>query len=826
MKNIYLPSEWTLTSDAVASAVSAVVPGCVHADLRRAGIIPDMFYRDNNKELAYIENNDWCYSCSFEAEAHPEACLVFEGLDTYADVYLNGIHIGSADNMFLPHSFPVGEYLRTGNNRVEVKFRSPIKEVEGLPLHDGAFTRERMNTRRIQCTYSWDWVDRFVTMGIYRPVYLSYPNGIDVEGVYVYTERIDDFGAQIYTEISFKNYSESALAAVEILSPSGEVVGESRFYADRATYVRRFDIADPKLWYPQGYGDSPLYKLRVTVGENTHEECFGIRTIRILQLVDEAGSDYYDLALSMQSTPQGRMYDKNKSFSGFKVIVNGVPVLCKGGNWVPCEPLPSEESDEKIALLVERARDMGVNFLRVWGGGLFEKSAFYDACDRMGILVAQDFLMACGSYPEKEEWFIDALRRESEYAVKYLRNHACLAWWHGDNENATEGSDTQSDYLGRDSALSGLADNIYRYDPNRVFLPSSPYGGETYGSITVGTTHTTNFLCQIFEYFDSSDCRDYKEYLGGFGARFISEEGTFGAISRPSMLKFLTEWDLLGDDTEQMLEYHTKGNPALKKSIFHYMTSYARRAFGAPTDPEDKFFKYKYAQYEWVRVAFEAAKRRLGYCNGLVFWMFNDCWPAALGWSFVDYYCLPKAAYYAFHRLSRELTVSVVEESGKYAAHVTADRNRRVGYKLTARLLSLDGFEQLDEYVASGLSPRYGTDVCVLPFECRGDAVVVADIEYDGGCDRTVYKRGRLTMRPCRGGVSIVDRGEDYITVRAEEYIHALEFEGQYLFSDNYFTMLKGESRTVHFTEYENNGGEDFTVLGYSLYADDDKDGE
>jgi len=803
MKKIDLCGEWLLYGGEY-NGIPAFVPGCVHTALRAGGYIPDMFYRDNNLSLQWIGESDWEYRRSFFCDRTEGASLLFMGLDTYADILLNGVLIGSVDDMFIPYRFDVEGVLRRGENLLSVRFRSPIREVEGCPERRGAFTTERINTRRIQCTYSWDWVDRFVTMGIHRPVLLEYDNGIDIEDVYIYTESVDAFSATMHLTLDFKNYKPGAVAEARIIDPDGNEVGRTELYADRRRYVRRIDIKQPQLWYPNGYGAQPLYTLIVRVGENEKNVSFGIRTVKLLQLVDEVGSEYHNIAEKMQKTPHGAMFSHNERHSGFQVLVNGEPILCRGGNWVPCEPFPSDESDEKIVSLVMMARDMGANFLRVWGGGVFEKEAFYSACDRAGILVAQDFLMACGTYPEKEEWFIDRLRLEAEYATRALRNHACLAWWHGDNENATEGSDTMEDYIGRDSALSGIADIIYENDPSRVFLPSSPYGGNTYGSVTVGTTHTTNFLGQIFEYFDTAPCLDYKEYLGGFNARFISEEGTFGAVNPSSMLRFMTEEDL-ADPEEYILAYHTKGNPALEKEIFDYVTAFARKALGEPCDTEERLFKYRYIQYEWIRVASEALRRNIGYCNGLVFWMFNDCWPAALGWALVDYYLYPKAGYYAFRRLAGEVGVSVRPENGKMVAYVSSDKQLEGEFFLTARVIDEEGrVVAVEEH--SGELVGYGVSEVILEFAPKDTETVLVDVKSRYGTDRSFWREGGLPLSKTdlfrvRREWDSFDResGErlHYITVEACGYIHCLELLGDYIFEDNYMILTEGEIVTV-----------------------------
>ncbi len=821
MKKIYLTQNWSLWGKKLHSPLAVQVPGCVHTELVRHGIIGDPFWRDENRRYQWIEKEDWEYSCVFDALPKEDASLVFEGLDTYAEITLNGTLLGAVDNMFIPHSFPVKELLREKDNRLCVRFLSPTKMVEGKPPLSGAFTTERLYSRKMQCTYGWDWVDRFVSCGIFRPVYLAYANGIDVENVYIYTENLDRFGAQIYTEINFSHYEKGSVAHVEILSPDGTRAASADFYADREKMIRRFDIVSPQLWYPNGYGEQPLYKMVITVGENRFEQTFGIRTLKILQLPDGEGSEYWKRAKRLSRTEAGRKYLRSEQFFGFQVVVNGVRIFCKGGNWVPCEPFPSAESDEKISYLVKTAKEMGANFLRVWGGGIFEKAAFYDACDREGILVAQDFLMACGHYPEKESWFIDALTKESEFAVKYLRNHPCLAWWHGDNENATRGSDTQEDYTGRSSGLTGLAPQIWRYDFSRVFLPSSPYGGDGYASLTCGTAHTSNHVSRTLEYFHTTDCRDYQDYFEQFVARFVSEEPTLGAICRPSLLKFMTEEDLLEDESEAIWQYHTKGNDALPREIFRDMSTFARKLFGDFQNGEDRFFKYKYLQYEWMRQHFENCRSALGYCNGEIFWMFNDCWPAAAGWSIVDYYGLPKAAYYCFKRCAAPVVGSVKEREDRYILTVSNDTDAEKTFSVNARLLELSSeITEADTHSLQGTVAPYGTVELVLPWQSSERFLVICDILYEEGRDRCFHKSGKPYLRPCdqsKEGVEVIEKSENTITLRAKSYVHAVELEGACLFDDNYFILLSGETKTVGFRRMEQEGESGFEIRGYTL---------
>ena len=816
MKRIYLNKNWELSGEKIGK-LPATVPGCVHTDLMANGIIKDLYWRDNNRNYQWIEDCDFTYSCSFDAEISACAELVFEGLDTYCDIFLNDEKIGSCDNMFIEHRFNIGGKLREKDNTLRVDFRSPVKEVEGLPLFEAAFTAERLRTRRIQCTYGWDWVDRFVTCGIWRNVYIEYGNDFCVDSAYIYTESIDEYSAQLYLELDFKNYSIGGNVDIEIISPNGSVVEGTSLYVREPKAVRRFDIASPCLWYPSGYGEQPLYTLKVTASENIHTEKFGIRTVKILQLADKEGSEYYNICKKLQQRKYDEIEDKNTSFSGFQLLINGKKVFAKGANWVPSEPFPSAETPERFKNFITMAKKMGVNMIRVWGGGIFEDKAFYDCCDAAGILITQDFLMACGTYPEKEDWFIEALKKEANYAVKQLRNHPSLVWWSGDNENATLGSDTMFDYRGRDSALRGIAPYIYKYDPARQFLPSSPYGGNTYASFTKGTTHNTNFVGEMYEYSTKSDCNDYKEYFGQFLARFIAEEPTFGAVSRKSALKFMTQEDIT-DESQEMLRYHTKNNPCLKREVFDYATDFALKILGEAVNGEDRYFKYKYIQYEWVRVVFENIRRNIGFCNGLVFWMLSDCWPAALGWAFIDYYCMPKASFYAFRRCANDVIASVTEENGGYKATVSSVKEQKTAVKATAYRLKRSIGYNVCESMEFELECN-GNSVASynLPWNVDNDDLIICKILADGVEDTAFYKQGKLEITDCTERLEIISRDEQSITVKAKEYIHVVELEGEYIFSDDYFSLLPGEERKITFEKAPAFEEEGIDITAYTL---------
>ncbi len=813
MNRISLNGKWQAecTNEGKRIEFTGTVPGCVHTDLIEEGVLNDIYYRDNSKACQWIESCNFIYSREFSLNEIPQnARLVFEGLDTYTEIFLNGESIGKTDNMFIPHSFDIKDRLLKGPNTLSVHFRSPVKEVEGLPLYGGAFTRERMRTRRIQCTYGWDWVERFVTMGIWRDVYIDTSHGFRVKNAYIYTEAIYGNSAQIAFEAEFEDYENGGIADVSIISPDGNTVCQRKYYRQESFLKEYIDIPDAELWYPAGYGEQPLYKL-VICGR---EFPFGIRKATVLQLPDKKDSEYYNKCLEIKDSVSGKRYDRNEEFSGFQLLINDIPIMCKGANWVPSEPFPSAEADEKITELLTLAREANLNMLRIWGGGIFEKQHFYNECDRLGILVTQDFLMACGDYPEEDSCFIEQLQRETEFAAIALRNHPCLVWWSGDNENAVDGFDEAESYHGRTAIHKGIYPVLNRLDPKRRFFLSSPCGGTPYASKTAGTTHNTQYLgCSIFPYIMNEEMTDYKEHFSQYLARFIAEEPTTGAVCLPSLRKFMTDEDIFEGD--EMWNYHTKSNPALSFSLFDVLLNFTEKVLGSFRDGHDRYFKMKYIQYEWIRISMENIRRNKGFINGIVYWMWNDCWAASSGWAFVDFYCLPKASFYSFRRCAGKLLLSV-DKKETYSIYLCNDSLNAVRGELSVYCLHKGEIYKIKSTEISAEASVSEKVLSLPPSIMPEDAVMICDIKGENFSDRAFYKNGNLPIYPC-DGVTITERKENSITVHSEGYTHIVELEGEYVFGDNYFSLLPGEKRTIHMRPARNAGNDEITVTGYTL---------
>ncbi|MBE6762196.1 MAG: hypothetical protein E7551_07905 [Ruminococcaceae bacterium] len=792
------------------------VPSCVHTDLIAENIIDyDIFYRDNAEKCQWIENRAFDYTKTFTVpEFSGNAELVFEGLDTYTDIYLNGEHLASTDNMFIEHRFDLKNLLKKGENTLKVHFRSPIKEVEGLPALKGAFTTERLHSRRMQCTYGWDWVARFVTSGIYKDTYIEFEDNLTTDNVYIHTVSIAGGVPQICFEAEFKNYEKGDMVTLEIISPEGEKILSHNYFVKERELKGYIDLPGARLWYPAGYGEQPIYTLRLCGKEYK----FGIRTARVAQIPDAVGSDYYKTALRVKETECGKMFDENTEFSGFQLWVNDIPVFCKGANWVPSEPFPSAEAEDKITEILSLAKEANLNMLRVWGGGYFEKDHFYDECDHLGIMVTQDFLMACGQYPEKDSYFINQLKKETEFAAKRLRNHPALMWWSGDNENAVEGADDMDEYDGRTAIHLGIAPVLMKYDPQRQFMPSSPCGGNKYQSMTVGTAHNSNFLGEIYyPYINKTDMADYKGFFSDLVSRFVAEEPTLGAISLPSLRRFMTDEDIYNSD--DMWLYHTKDLGTPEVPNVYFADNFASKVLGEYTDKRDKFFKRKYGQYEWVRITMENLRRNKGYCNGEIYWMWNDCWPAAVGWTFVDYYCQPKASFYSFKRAAAPILLSLTKNDNKYQVYTVIDGDKSVSGELTLSVLGKAGVREISKEDISLSDPISAVVKEVNTSVLDEGEVLIAELNADGECYRTFFREGNLPIVPT-DAVKILRKTDHSITLTAESYVHAVELEGEYIFNDNYFSLMPGETREISFRKTKLHQSDEINLTAYTVKFD------
>lgn len=792
------------------------VPGCAFTDLLANGSLSEPFYRFQNKENRWAEMADYLYETEFTADfTAPDAYLEFEGLDTFCTVELNGRQIGECDDAFLAYRFPVGDALKEGKNHLAVRFRSCVREVADKPLTAHAFTGERVYIRRMQCTFTWDWVDRFVTCGVYRPVRLCAPETAEIESVFVRTDALDQFGALISAELTFAVKGEGAYAHMTLTDPQGCVVWEKNRLIVEPVMDEPISLPHPQLWWPNGYGEQPLYRFEVQVEQDGRvlsrkAENLGIRTLRIVETIDEPGSEWEQLSKRLRSLPQYADTDQNEIFSRFAVVVNGQPILMKGAAWVPCEPFASAETPEKIGELIRLAKEAGMNAIRVWGGGILEQDAFYDACDRCGVLVTQDFLMACATYPEWDAgWFLKRLSQEAQQGVIRLRSHPCLAFWTGDNENAAEGNENMQDYPGRRAALVAMAPVLKQLDPTRPFIPGSPYRGTPNKSQTRGVTHNTFHLGAYGQYAldyaqGKGNMEDYRSFYEGFLARYIAEDPVMGAPMLCSLRRFMSQEDIFGEEKD-CWRFHTKNNPSgifQKFELFDMTEAYASGILGAFTSPEDRVRKLQYMQYENIRVTMENVRRHKWYSSAILYWMYNDCWPAS-GWSIVDYYAVPKAAYYGFARTAKPVIASIAKEEGQYRVYLCNDSLEDRAGEITLCLTDTRGQIKWRRHArakakANSSQPVFFADAQELDPLFGTDCLLLCDVSESLGGDRALWIPDSIgSLKRPAPQVRVLSRTADSLTLQADSFVLAACMDGEYVFSDNFFPMLPGEQRTV-----------------------------
>lgn len=414
----------------------ATVPGTVHTDLMANGIIPDPFISQNERAVQWVDKEDWIYETSFDLDSElarqDNINIVFYGLDTYADVYVNDSLILKADNMFRQWEVPVKSLLKPRGNKMSVYFHSPIKvdmpKFESLPFQYDACNDQSQNggifdkrvsvfARKAGYHYGWDWGPRLVTSGIWRPAYLKGWSGPVIEDVYITTKNLRKNNASMkaIVEISSDNdYSEMSLTISD--NESGRQFANSNITLKKGLneISVSFDVKNPKLWWCNGLGEPNLYDIKISLSEGNNKVIddrnivTGIRKIEVVREEDKDGRSFY-----------------------FRL--NGHPVFAKGANYIPCDNFLPRVTSEIYHRTVKDAADANMNMLRVWGGGIYENDEFYNQCDSLGIMVWQDFMFACSLYPSEGE-FLDNIKEEAAYNVKRLRNHPSISLWCGNNE--------------------------------------------------------------------------------------------------------------------------------------------------------------------------------------------------------------------------------------------------------------------------------------------------------------------------------------------------------------------------------------------------------
>ena len=655
-----------------------LVPGGVHTDLLVLGKIPDPFVADNENQVQWVAETDWEYRRSFSVEtdlaSEPKKFLVCDGLDTLAEVTINGRLLGKTNNMFRRWQWDVSDLLKKGENEIAIVFRAPVSYIRArqaeVPLKGGGDIPGGPHLRKAPCHWGWDWGPKLPPIGIWKDIRLEGYSSAKFEDIHI--QQIHEDGrVKLGAVVKIEDWKSSNLRIeLRITSPDGKVQSTETIpsYNDHSELIGSLHsaIEKPQLWWPNGYGKQPLYQVEVLLRGGKavlDRQSFqvGLRTVKLLQQPDLWGQS-------------------------FNFVINGVPVFAKGADWIPADSFPTRLTANHLEKLVRCAADAHMNMLRVWGGGYYPENEFYDLCDRNGIMLWQDFMFACGIYPADDE-FAENVRVEAVENVRRLRHHACLALWCGNNEMEQGWVDWGWNQQG-DAALQRLKagyDRIFHHllpgvisaeDPDHPYWPSSASSGIPFSEPNAqqrGDTH----------YWDVWHGRKpFTAYRQQF-PRFMSE---FGFQSLPPF-KTIQVYAALEDQnmTSYVMEHHQRsgnGNTL--------MMSQMADNFRMPKDFQSLVYMSMVLQAEGIRYGVEHWRRNRQRVGGTLYWQLNDCWPVA-SWSSVDYFGRWKALHYAAKRFYAPLLLSVENESTRMSIHVTSDLTAAWDGMVRWSLQSLDG---------------------------------------------------------------------------------------------------------------------------------------
>ncbi len=781
-------SNWQFKNDTSQTWLPATVPGCVQTDLLVNKKIPDPFFGDNEKHLQWIGKTDWTYQTTFSANdilENDHVELVFDGLDTYANVFLNDSLILVADNMFRQWTIEVKNLLKKSQNKLQVNFTAPekIEQVKAAAL-SYQLPDPRGFTRKAPYQYGWDWGPKFVTQGIWKPVYLTAWNDIRIIDLHAFAKKITTDTAIVKIEAIIESDDNQKVSLQ--LRLNGKSYSEKfTLGKGKNIYRKAISINEPKLWWPNGMGDHPLYILNfeIDAGKTTIIDSarFGIRNIELVQEKDSIGESFY-----------------------FKI--NSVPFFAKGANYIPQDNFPARVSDDKYRNTIQNAVDANMNMLRVWGGGIYEKDIFYDLCDKNGILVWQDFMFACNMYPG-DSAFLNNVKEEAAYQVKRLRNHPSLALWCGNNE-VSEGwfNWGWQQSLGYSKADSTelwhnyqkifeeiLPNTIQKYDPVIAYYPSSPkigWGHEE--ALKEGDMHYWGV------WWGEEPFEMYDEKVG----RFMSEYGFQGFPDLRTLDSCLMPQDRSLDSPELLNhEKHPRGMELIR--------TYMKREYPVPNDFEDYDYVSQLVQAYGIRTAIEAHRRAMPRCMGSLYWQLNDCWPA-ISWSSIDYYNRWKALHYFVRDAFKDILISFnQEEMDSVEVYVVSDLQEDLPIKLDLKMLNFEGdviWQKEKEIQLKKTSSEIYESVDVKDISKENHLLSARAFKKDTLIAGNLYyflPTKDLHLPEVQITQEIIPEGDGFTIILTTDKLAKNVFLSSDLdghFSDNYFDLLPGENITVHFT--------------------------
>jgi beta-mannosidase len=785
--------------DAESGWLPAAVPGDVHLDLLANKVIPDPFFRDNESKLQWIENASWEYRDTFEVPAallaRSNVDLVFEGLDAAAQVYVNGKQVLNADDSFRIWRIPAKANLHAGNNLLRVVFPSPItaaKQVAATdPWQPRTKTEPKTYIRKAAYEYGWDWGPRFVTSGIWRPVRLESWDKARIADFAVRQRDVSKAVAHVNAEVEIEASSSGGAQISVQYSENGAPTTLNRtvaLHAGRNLIDIPIEIHQPRLWYPAGYGDQPLYEFTAQVA--TSGQAADKRTVK---------TGLRSIELHRQLDQWGR---------SFELIVNGIPVFAKGADVIPFDSFPNRVTTANYRRILESARDANMNMIRHWGGGYYETDEFYEICDELGIMVWQDFMYGNDWQPGTYAFKL-TMEAEAEDQVRRLRNHPSIVVWCGNNETelALDWSGRSSlppevrfqmwqDYL---TEFSGILNRVVeRLDAETPYWPSSP----------------SSDYEELSDSYQSGDAHIWDVWHGRVPfstyethhSRFVTEYGFQSFPEMKSIEAFTQPEDRTGIFTPVMLA-HQKNNEG--NSIIH---DYLLKDYPEPKDFPSFLYASQVLQAEGIKIGAEHFRRSRPETMGSIFWQLNDCWPVA-SWSSIDYYGRWKALQFYARRFYAPILVSPHLEAGSVRVYVVSDKTGPQPASLQVRLMDFDGkvlLENKQDVSVDPLSSKVYLDwplaklaqagasdtsrVFVVAELTSGSASISRNLVYLAPTKEVHLVPAHLNVETAGANGKYTVRITSPVLARSV-YLSFGSLDVQV--SDNYFDLLPGETREI-----------------------------
>lgn len=789
MKTQSLTGKWEFRQAGTQEWLPAVVPGGVHTDLLALGRIPDPFVGDNEKRVQWVAQSDWEYRRAFiptaELLASPQVWLVCDGLDTLATICLNGVELGRTANMFRQYRWDVKTLLRAGENEISIAFDSPVKYVSALQaVRPMAGVSQAIPggpyLRKAPCQFGWDWGPQLPPIGIWKDIRLEGYAGARIADVHLRQLHAEG-RVTVQAGVALES-SDSAPCRVvlRLTAPNGRVFESAADATPGGENRLQVEIPDPQLWWPNGYGDQPLYHASVELHRDgqmldVKKYQLGLRTLELRQQPDEWGRS-------------------------FTFVVNGLPIIAKGSDWIPADSFPTRLTVGHLEMLIRAAAQTHQNMLRVWGGGFYEDERFYDLCDRYGILVWQDFIFSCSAYPFDDPAFVENVRVEVLENVRRLRHRASLALWCGNNEMEwglmdwgwRDRPDFAQVKAGYDQFFHHILPGwVAAEDPDHVYWPSSP-------SSNSPDEHPNSQVQGDAHYWDVWHGRKpFTAYRSQY-PRFMSE---FGFQALPPMNTIRTyaqeaDWNM----TSYIMECHQKNDSGNQLMVAQMLDT-----FRLPKDFESLVYLSLVLQAEGIRYGVEHWRRHPQRVSGILYWQLNDCWPVA-SWSSLDYFGRWKALHYAARRFFAPLLLSIEDQPTAQNVYLTNESRQPWQGSVRWSLEMLDGRVLDAGEQAVSAAPFDVALVCRLDFtgrltdDLRRQVVFTAELwQTDQLLARQAAyfvptKHLELVDPKVTTAVSLAgDQLHIELTAHSLARLVELSLEGaDVVFSDNYFDLPAG----------------------------------